>query len=1269
MADLEKFIPFFPDVETNDIQLILHSMMEFFGEESTGTVETLNKLGEYYHHQKYNAQMFYINDRQFVIAVPGTGKSCLQIAAALKIMNSTSLYHRCIIATPKALIGVMEYQAVCKCTDGIFLSKKGTHDSISAEEPSKEFKEKFPIVTHHDLYLMAMKKNGNIYTGKNKDELNKEFNGTILMVDEISKMILSGFSAKNKETDDSEGSYKIEREIDDLRLISDVDDVRIINSSNKYVQLWRICHAVTNLKFMGLTGTPITNHPSEFFMLANLFLTIENQYDVSEISKRIFSLTIEDFTRLNGIISYVGPSLSVASANYMGTVIPYKHKVFGSDSKIPSQLMLYPTELYSAQAELLFKERGLPNINKSNQSIQYFVSLSGKTGFKVDLKEDNDDREEDNINIETDDLTEEATDLSSPKVRMETCSLFTEIACREQLKYQAGTIGCAYIYNKFTKTVIKPLRRLFEIYGFEVITSKELLDGSNKTTKSTSYCNVSGDKIPLLNSDSIKPRVVFMDGDIKNTKLREQVLTIMGSKENVTGKRIRILVGSKIFEMGVNIGNVETMYRICSEWNESNYEQAEKRVFRDDSSNNIRAYKAKLEGKNIADVSHAIDIFNFCPYSRYFFFERKNKDCFPVQSYIKETFGIDKKICYRFNSAYIAHLIGYCKHDELKNKRVSKRPLITLPLFLICSEGESPLEKLSEYAEISTNDELMLDTDYDMVYFHAGIIEVAQCGIDVFENLDNKILVKHTEGNSKKIYNPLSNSTYSGEYTAFGILTDDDGNSEIVEVPLLLQVVSSCYSQYMKMEKKSFPMHKVMRPAKQIAFDCIANYKRNILPPQYNRTPNCDYENCDYTCSSMILPSNSKDAHIYQEGNGEFWDNKEILYPGKTIDECKHKILGMFEFESDVRIEYIFKTLQDYREYFIIKSIIDLTNDKTPIVDRFGFQCFICATGDKIFLRRDVSSSKSEFSHFPSLNTLTGVLSDQQLVLDDSVDQVIIASIEEMGINGIEEGEQEDMMMVDLQVKLKSLKRSFASQFELLEKAYGRSIYTKNVPEGMEDENFLALPIDYLIVNYFKYYLNKIGEGEEAVYVHTFPKEEINTTLQGGNSKLLNVKTFRIFRIIDDEPCWGEPTKQELKIILPIIKEQNNKILNPDLTIIIKDESGETFEAISDYYISVNPNISKGGVVYKFVNKKKGGTGGGLNLYDSTSIDSLRVAASYFDTYVDRDYYPDFENALGIFYAKADAKEAGKVVKGAFVEMCKVLNLISSINDVYSFSA
>lgn len=1258
MADLEKFIPFFPDVEANDIQLILHSMMEFFGEESTGEREILNRLGEYYHHQNYSARMFFLNDKQFVIAVPGTGKSCLQYASALRILDSTSLYKRCIISTTKSLTGTMEYQGLCKCTDGSYLEKKGTSQTASSEGPSKEFKEKFPIITHHELYLMAMKKNGNIYTGKNKEELNETFEGSILMVDEISKMILSGFSAKSRDTDGGDSSYKIDSEISALKDIKDVDDPRIIDSTNKYIQLWRITHAVDNLKFMGLTGTPITNHPSEFFILANLFLSIENQYDVVEISKKIFELTIEDFSRLNGIISYVGPSLSVADANYVGTVIPYEHKVPESTTNIPSQLVLYPTELYSAQAELLFEERKLANINKANQSIQYFVSLSGKSGIKSDIKEDDEGADD----IEFEDMPEESvTDLVLPKVRMETCALFNEIAYREQIKYINGEIGCTYIYNKFTKTVIKPLRKLFEIYGFEVITSKELLAGASKSTKSMSYCSVTNERIPLLSSDSIKPRIVFLDGDVKNVKLREQVLTIMGSKENVLGKRIRILVGSKIFEMGVNIGNIKTFYRICSEWNESNYDQAEKRVFRDDSSNNIRAYIARLEGKNVDEITHSIDIFNFCPYSRFFFFEHKNRDCFPDNFYIKDSHDINKKICNRFHSKCIAHRIGYCIHGALNGVRVEKfkSPLVTLPLVMICAEGESPLEKISEYTDMFTNDELMLDPNYDLVYFHAGIIGVAHCGEEIFGNLDGKVLITQVDNQSKKIYNPLLNSSYSGEFSAFGIR-----DQEIVEVPLYLMVVSSCYSQYMKMEKKSFPMHKVMRPVKQITFDCIANYKRNILPSKYDGTAMCDYQECKYTCSSYLLPPNSKEP-IYQEG--EFWDNKEILYPDKMVEDCKHMIIGMFEFETEVKINHIYNSLSDFREYFITKAIIDLVNDKTPTVDRFGFHCFVCATKDKLFLRRDVSSSKTEFNHFPSLNTLTGVLSDQEIKIGGGdIDQDIISSIEMLGIDGIESEEHEDMIMIDLRSKLNSLKRPL-SKFELLEKAYGRAIYTKLVPEGMGEDNYMALPIDDLIINYFRYYLNKIGEDEDVIYVHTFPKEEINTTQQGGNSKLLNVKTFRIFRIADDVPYWDEPNKYELKALVPIIKSQNSKVLNPDLTVFFKDESGNSVEVVSTYYISVDPEVSKGEVVYKFVNKTHGGTGGGLN-FTSVKSDMLKTAADYFDANVDKDRYPNLEDAFVHFYGLVDRKATVKQLKLAFIEICKVLDLISSINDVYTYS-
>lgn len=76
--------------------------------------------------------------------------------------------------------------------------------------------------------------------------------------------------------------------------------------------------------------------------------------------------------------------------------------------------------------------------------------------------------------------------------------------------------------------------------------------------------------------------------------------------------------GSKIFEMGANIGNAERLYRLCSEWSPSVEEQSRFRVFRTNGHKYWIAWM-KAHGR---DPNPKVDLYYFTPYCRYFYCNR-----------------------------------------------------------------------------------------------------------------------------------------------------------------------------------------------------------------------------------------------------------------------------------------------------------------------------------------------------------------------------------------------------------------------------------------------------------------------------------------------------------------------------------------------------------------------------------------------------------------------------------------------------------------------
>ena len=1260
MTELHNFIPLFPDFQSDDIQTVLHTLQEFFSNESIKEKEKI-ALGEYFRHQRYNARLFMFTDRLFCIHVPGTGKSCLQIAVDLQVIMSNGVFTHAYISTTDTLVQTMQIQALCKCTTG-FLEVNAM--GKRREGPNREFKKMFTIMSHRDLFNKITDRTTSRVIGKRREELNQMFSGTILQIDEITKIIPASLTNKSSDQIESKSQYRIDPQIKRLKDITDINDESIINSELQYVQFWRLVHSVDIFKFMGLTGTPIINHPSEFFMLANLFLPLNQQYDVAEISNRIFSLSIEDFRPLNGIISYVGTSPSISKAEKLGVIIPNVYEIEESKN-IQSQFKLCMTELYANQAEKLFSKRLETSADISNQIIQCYVGPNGEMGAGPEVI-DKSTREqvidERNLNII----------LRNDIQVMECAAILEEIAYREKMKFQnnidSDGPGCSYIYNHLTNSVYPIAKIIFKKYGFEVY-SYEQLNQINNSAKS-SFCGSDSANISFLKPSTHRPRIVFIDSRITKVGVSEQILEIMGSKENVRGRCIQCIAASHKFEMGVNIGNIEEMYRISPEWNEARYNQSRDRIFREDSGDHLKEYYSQKYNIPISEIVPIVKLKDICSYSRYFFIHQSNIGRFSSDEstifgetkspiFADETYHIDTRQMIsnpgdlitspmsmqaigqqpyrRFLSSKIAHYIGFYR-DAVQSQY----------LFNFFEEGENLSQKVEMYfeKELLHDQENYNRSEYYLIFTYAGILFSKQCGPDLFNDRGEiseheKVLFISTiaNANAKQIYRPNKKQWYSNQYC---VVTKTD----IIQMyPVELLVLSSSYDQYTTMEKKSFSDHHVMRFVKQIAVDCIANLDRNILPSDYDGTAICDYQSCEYECSS----GPKKDSTV-------IWDNFEILYSDKIITEYKDQIFGYFSALNEVSFVEIYSYFEanrtDYREYFLNKAIIDVVTEKKPIIDRFGFICFICATETKLFLKRDIADFKTDALHFSNTNSLTGFISNRSLAFEKvTSDEELLQEIESIDPDSILEDIFEKLELIEKKIDQFN---AFIYRSRLLERSYVRRLYTKYNRENPDfNDEFREIKIDPLLTAIFKTYVQKIPTSTGEIYIHYYPTKWSNRTSQNSIKRIANPTSFRIITDVYN-PVWKNANIEQKAEYLDIIKQKIKDEMKSE--VLIKTVSGS--EITIPYFMikDLDPkNTGDNLKIYKLVNKNGKGSGRSIATIKTEVIDEVvRDIRGKIDISV----YPNLIELFNKYDTAAKIKKT-KEIKIAFIEIFNSLGLVN----------
>lgn len=1231
---LHDLIPFYPKLEANDSQLVLYSLAEFKKLEASKATEKRVKPGEYYKHQLIRSRLMFLKDRQFLIDEPGTGKSCTITLSNEAFKDSTNIFKKYYMVVYSSLIDAMKYQIICKCTDNKYINDEGGGKSTKSQVRNsgrESFKSNYELLSYNDMYKKIL--------GKTAAEIQEEFNYSIFNFDEITGVVTLGFSTTIKKENTNGSITWIERPASFLTMlysIKDMDDERIINYPNSYVQLWRMFHCVQNSKITIASGTPIMNRTIEFLILCNLLLPLDKQFNLEEFGKNIFYYNLKKYTPyLNGIITYIKASNVVAKANYMGKVLQHKYLVEyplddTSDNpqigikKYDSRSILYRVEMFGYQANKIYK-------NKTEIYSEQIASETNQYICYVDFK--------DKTSIEANNDQKTLELLTQPginglNVRMNSCAIFSEIfriekrALEESRRNGKPGPRVCFNYMNLTESGIGSLKKLFASSGiFEVIEDFTFLK-----TIGGDYCNIGGLSFRNITK---KPRAVFLTGFDSNPEQRDKILQLAGSPDNIHGEYIQFIDGSSVMGIGVNVKSSSRFMRVLPEWNDAKDKQSRDRVFREDAHDEIRKEMADDiavrtgERPNPYDLDVYIDVYNFCGFCRYFYINTKFVSKFLPDMKLspKCPFNIDTDITSGrktittekiFNgktsmligntsngdNMNVVHLVGFCESGT--GKSIHHKQILDY-----CTTGEIPYVEISKKTDIEISADLYnLTVDhFDIILCIAGIIYVSPFNSQIKEYISNKILLYHTNCEFMNLY---SNGTYEEECYAIvmkdnkkdktlipeGAVLNED--YELIEVDMLY--ISPSERQYIQMEEKSFGSRRLLRIAKRTAIDCVVDYERIYNVNDVNGSLECDYEDCKYTCSSTVLTDKSDESFLYENGKTN-WTNYEVLYSDSIIKECKENIIKMFNNQTKIEISEIFNKLLPKcgREYFVNMAIYDLIVNKIKIKDSFGFNSYISNSEYELFLTRDfpklISNGPDNTGEY--IKKLIAVENQPDYRTFHSIDDDIIDQIEKISFNP-STPDYENLMIKSIIEKI-SLLKMYPSNIILIEKCFGRIAYNRTVSDQFRNPEFKELPVDEYITGYIypiRCFSTQNPDGSK-IFFHNHP--EINViSKQGEISKLIKgTNPIRVFYVKQGKPAWRDATKEESvklkeKVILEIA-ERLDTLITKTITVPLQNGTSITNNYKSSYYISYNKGIYRLAAVTK-------GTGENLETVTDNSI-------------------------------------------------------------------
>lgn len=1260
---LEELIPRYPDLTKNDSQKVFFGLAEIHALESSREVEKRVKPGEYYKHQRTLGRAMMYAKRHLVMSDPGTGKTCGFTLTDEMIKADTNLFKVFYYVTPASLKQSTKTQIICKCTNNIYIDDKAFKKADIRRSGKIEFSTSYKMLTYDELFKMIVFSHNSeteITIGKPAAQLNYEFGYCVFNLDEVTKLITLKLS--NVTNDLSDVITWTETLVGDMKIlkeITDLDDPRIINSSKWYIQYWRLFHAIENSKVIFASGTIVSNRSVEFFMICNLLLPLNKQFDVELYANNVFKYNLAKYAPyLNGLISYVKASSVVARPRYIGKTLNKKYKVLypmDETSENPqigvkeykSQFVLYKVELFGYQALKLYSIKEKLDSEKIASTISQIlccVDNLSQTGVKAT-----------NNGHFVYDIGQ--LDLRSVLMRQYSCSLLWDIVKIEiyalSLARSEGRPGPGVCFNyiDLTETVVPIMKSLFRYAGFDILEDFSML--IDKNSDYGDYCDVG--KVSFKKLDK-RPRAVFLSGDQStNDKIRTLVTQLASSKDNINGEYIQFVNGSDVMAVGVNIGNSIRFIRPLPEWNESKDRQSRDRVFREDSHDGVREAMAdKIEAETgvrpkLYDFDVFVDVYNMCAFSRYFnvnpkyynFFVRDSNNPNEVLNspfLMNNVNGVQNVVVDELgmliDSMKIFHLIGFCKTGEMGNKIGTMTDIgYGTKGGSLCSEyamsGELLYEKLNQKFNVNITPDLsnLGMANMDMLFSFSGVMFSAPMTEQFIGLLKSNALIYHNNcdfmsNNQVGIYpeghvhviifkiltvlkdqngTPLVDSNGVVMTKPRNVTEGAKNNRDYFLVPASMRYISPSESQYITMEQKSFAAKRITRYAKQVALDCIVEEERNYNPKDVDGTIECDYDTCKYTCSSNILPGKSDDAFIY-EGGGEFWSNYEILYGDLIISDCKEAIISMLKQKSEVKISEIFEKLlpKCQRDYFINIAIYQLVIKKKRVNNTFGTIAYVAANKDTLYLSEEFPRSiKKNSENIGSYNRkLIAVKTDPDYRNHMNIDGDIIRQIEELNHD-----ERDPNYTTEMKTKVVSLILAFKVPYisipKLIENSFGRIAYRGSIDEQLQLPQYAVKKSDFIIVNIiYSIRCFSFQFSGHIYYVHNQPIVKAPTK-QGEIRRLIGAKDpFRVFVIDEGKPAWRNATQIENeKFRVEAVKEIQENLMRTINKNLVINWQGQVYNVPTEslYYL----NYYNG--VYR-LSKKTDQAGEKLDSLTNTSI-------------------------------------------------------------------
>ena len=539
IEDIFDFLPKYPNINKDSNEIFnpyddnfyqnIFRKKEFYEEKLDKIEEFPEEIGGLLKHQKIIARFFSSRtdyNELLLVHEMGTGKSCSAIGAIEEIKNSGGFRKALYLAKGEALINNFINELIFKCTDGRYIPEN--YDNLTKLEQTHRKKKMIKDYYNFNTFETFAK-----YIKNTRDsEIHNEYDNTIIIIDEVHNL-------------------RIQEKVSGLNL---------------YEQFTRFLHLVKGCKILLLSGTPMKDNVKELASVMNLILPFDDRGQPAlptgdEFLKQYFNKEGNDLYKvkksrrpelkeyMKGRVSYLRAMKSnvetVYEGNKLGTL---KH--FNVVEDVMSD---FQSDAYN-NAFTLDTEGDKEGIYSNSRQASLFVfpdGSFGKEGFDKYVKinklgktfiDDNGRKKKTlSFSFKNDMLTELKAETEDEKLaKLEKFSSKYAFTMRNILNAR-DTGKCVFVYNEFvTGGGLILFGLLLEFFGFGKATGKE-------------------------KDNDFKPRYASLTNVTSTDSQIRDIVSRFNKKDNVNGKVINIIMGSRKISEGFSFQNIQ-LEEILTPW-------------------------------------------------------------------------------------------------------------------------------------------------------------------------------------------------------------------------------------------------------------------------------------------------------------------------------------------------------------------------------------------------------------------------------------------------------------------------------------------------------------------------------------------------------------------------------------------------------------------------------------------------------------------------------------------------------------------------------